>query len=63
MHSALTSGIADLRAARGLGMDPAAEEGSTSLEQFRADAEERPELSALQGGADRERCFEPGASL
>ena len=37
-HRTLTSRIADRREVRGLGIDPAAEDGQRSLEQFRAGA-------------------------
>ena len=48
VHRALTSRIADPREVRGLAIDPAADYGPTSLEQFRAGAEDVPDLRELQ---------------
>lgn len=47
-HRALTCRIADPCEVRGLGIDPAADYGPTSLEQFRAGAENVPDLKELQ---------------
>jgi hypothetical protein len=48
LDGAQTSRIADPREVRGLGIDPAADYGPTSLEQFRAGAENVSDLREMQ---------------